>query len=161
MPAIYSAQWYEALKELLNRNPEVERNAPRGRYDVLAEIKGDERSPYLTPGEQRDFVIRFEDGKCVDYREVEAAPPRKGFNFVFEVPASVFEGVAAGLIDLVDAGLKGMIKITGDMRILIRHAELVNVVYRVYSKQIETLWPKGKPATAADLMPRTTGGRWS
>ena len=60
----------------------------------------------------------------------------------------MFEGVAAGLIDLIDAGLKGKIKITGDMRILIRHAELVNVLYDVYAREVETIWPKGKPGSA-------------
>ena len=71
----------------------------------------------------------FADGKCLEYRQVDIAPPRKDFDYIFELPASVFEGVAAGLIDLIDAGLKGKVKITGDMRILIRHAELVNVLY--------------------------------
>ena len=34
---------------------------------------------------------------------------------------------------------------TGDMRILIKHAELVNVVHEVYAREVETSWPKGKP----------------
>jgi len=51
----------------------------------------------------------------------------------------VFEGVADGLIDLIDAGLKGSVKIIGEMRTLIRHAELVNVIYGVYSREIETI----------------------
>jgi hypothetical protein len=59
----------------------------------------------------------------------------------------VFEGVAAGLIDLVDVGLKGQIKITGDMRILIRHAELVNALYDVCAREVETLWPRAKSAS--------------
>ena len=91
----------------------------------------------------------FADGKCLEYRQVEISPPRKDFDFIFELPASVFEGVAAGLIDLIDAGLKGKIKIIGDMRILIRHAELVNAVYDVYAREIETTWPKGKPIAVA------------
>jgi hypothetical protein len=45
----------------------------------------------------------------------------------------------------VEAGLKGTIKITGDMRILIKHAELVNVLHEVYTRDVETTWPKGKP----------------
>lgn len=151
MPVIYSDEWYEALKELLNRNPDVEKNAPSGTFHVLAEIIGDDRSHYLVPGERRNFVIQFSDGKCIDYREVPETPARRGFDFIFEVPASIFEGVAAGLIDLVEAGLKGLIKITGDMRVLIRHAELVNVLYRVYASEVETVWPKGKPASVADL----------
>ena len=72
--------------------------------------------------------------------------------YIFELPASVFEGVAAGLIDLIDAGLKGKVKITGDMRILIRHAELVNVLYDVYAREVETTWPKGKPGSAGGML---------
>lgn len=148
MPEIYTREWYEALKKLLNSNPEVERNAPNGTYNVLAEIKGDARSPYLGADQRRVFVIRFENRKCQDYSQVEHAPPRKQFDFIFELPASVFEGIAAGTIDPVDAGLKGTIKITGDMRILIKHAELVNAVYGVYAHEVETIWPKGKPSAA-------------
>lgn len=145
MPAIYTTDWYEELKELLNRNPEVERNAPPGAYRVLAEINGDATSPYLTEGQHRSFVVQLVDGKCADYQEASEPPPRKEFDFIFDVPATVFEGVAAGLVDPVDAGLKGTIKITGDMRILIKHADLVNVLYDVYSREVDTHWPLGKP----------------
>ena len=147
MPAIYTTEWYDALKNLLNENPEVDRNAPRGTINVLAKIVGDAHSPYLSPGDVRNFVVVLSDGKCIEYRQVEVAPPRKDFDFIFELPASVFEGVAAGLIDLIDAGLRGSIKINGDMRVLIKHAELVNVIYDVYAQEIETTWPKGKPAS--------------
>ncbi len=145
MPAIYTQDWYEELKGLLNRNPEVEKNAPPGKYTVLAELRGDGQSPYLTDGERRFFVVHLEDGRCSDYFEAEQPPPRKECDFIFEVPATVFEGVAAGLVDPVDAGLKGTIKITGDMRILIKHADLVNVLRDVYAREVETTWPKGKP----------------
>jgi hypothetical protein len=148
MPAIYTEQWYEALKDLINRNKDVEKNAPRGTYNVLAEIRGDGRSLYLPSGADRFFVILFEEGKCRSYQQVSPQPARKGFNFIFELPASVFEGIAAGHIDLIDAGLKGLIKVTGDMRILIRHAELVNALYRIYAQDVETLWPNGRPAPA-------------
>jgi putative sterol carrier protein len=157
MPAIYTTEWYEALKELLNRNPEVDKNAPRGTFHVLAKINGDEHSPYLHAGETRNFVVVFSDGKCLEYRQVETAPPRKDFDFIFELPASVFEGVAAGLIDLIDAGLKGTVKITGNMRILIRHAELINVLYDVYAREVETSWPRGKPASAAEVIGAAAG----
>ncbi len=157
MPAIYTQAWYEALKDLLNRNPEVEKNAPRGAYRALAKINGDAGSHYLASGEVRNFVVLFTDGKCLEYRQVETPPPRKEFDFIFELSASVFEGIAAGLIDLVDAGLRGTIKITGDMRILIRHAELVNAVYHVYAQEVETLWPNGKPASVAEIMSAAAG----
>jgi hypothetical protein len=145
MPEIYTNEWYEALKKLLNENPEVDKNAPRGTFRVLAKIIGDVASLYMPAGEVRNFVVVFTDGKCLEYRQLESAPPRKDFDYIFELPASVFEGVAAGLIDLIDAGLKGKVKISGDMRILIRHAELVNVLYDVYAREVETIWSKGKP----------------
>ncbi len=145
MPAIYTKDWYDDLKKLLNGNPQVEKNAPRGTYNVLAEIRGDAASPYLADGARRLFTVRLTDGKCTDYSEVTEPPPRKDFDFIFEVAATVFEGVAAGLVDPVNAGLKGTIKITGDMRILIKHADLVNVLYDVYAREVETAWPKGKP----------------
>ena len=148
MSAIYTTDWYEELKELLNGNPEVERNAPPGSYRVLAEVTGDAASPYLPEGQRRLFIVQLTDGKCAEYCEVSEAPPRREFDFIFELPATVFEGVAAGVIDPVDAGLKGTIKITGDMRILIRHADLVNVLYDVYSREVATDWPLGRPPYA-------------
>jgi len=149
MPEIYTNAWYEALEKLLNENPEIDKNAPRGTFHVLAKIIGDAASLYIPPAEVRNYVVLFADGKCLEYRQVDIAPPRKDFDYIFELPASVFEGVAAGLIDLIDAGLKGKVKITGDMRILIRHAELVNVLYSVYAREVETTWPKGKPGAVA------------
>jgi len=150
MAAIYTTEWYEELKELLNHNPDVVKNAPPGTYRVLAEVSGDATSPYLAKGQQRLFVVLLVDGKCTEYSEVSEAPPRKEFDFIFDLPATIFEGVAAGVVDPVDAGLKGTIKITGDMRILIRHADLVNVLYAVYSREVETVWPLGKPPYAGE-----------
>jgi len=100
---------------------------------------------YLCEGEQRFFVVLLNDGKCTEYYEVDEAPPRKEFDFIFEIPAAIFEEVAAGIVDPVEVGLKGTIKITGDMRILIRHADLVNVVQEVYAREVETTWPKAQP----------------
>jgi putative sterol carrier protein len=145
MAEIYTTEWYEELKTLLNSNPDVEKKAPRGNYRVLAEIRGDPTSPYMHEGEERFFTVNLVDGKCTDYTEVSEPPPRREFDFIFQMPATAFEGVAAGLVDPVDAGLKGTIKITGDMRILIKHADIVNVLYDVYSREVHTAWPRGKP----------------
>jgi putative sterol carrier protein len=145
MPDIYTREWYDALQDLLNRNPDVEKSAPRGLYKLLAEVRGDGASPYVPEGERLFFVAHLDDGKCTQYYELEDAPARKEFDFIFEFPASVFEGVAAGTVDPIEAGLKGTIKITGDMRILIRHADLVNVLHEVYAREVETDWPRGQP----------------
>lgn len=149
MAEIYTTRWYDELQALINRNPEIAQNAPRGLYKVLAEIRGDGLSPYVKEGEQLFFVVHLDDGRCTRYFEAAEPPPRKDFDFIFDIPASAFEGVAAGVVDPVQAGLKGTIKITGDMRVLIRHADLVNVLHGVYSREVETVWPRGRPPYAA------------
>jgi len=145
MPDIYSTEWYDALKDLMNRNPDLAKSAPSGELKVLGVFDGDGRSPYLEQGEQRFFVVHLSDGRCTNYYQVDEPPPRKEFDFIFEIPAAIFEETAAGIVDPVEAGLKGTIKITGDMRVLIRHADLVNVVKEVYAREVETTWPKGRP----------------
>jgi putative sterol carrier protein len=145
MPDIYTKDWYDEIRDLLNRNPEVEKNAPRGQYRMLAELQGDGDSPYVATGKDLRFGILFDDGKCTEYYELNEAPSRNDFDFIFEFPAAIFEGVAAGTVDPIEAGLKGTIKITGDMRVLIQHAELVNILHAVYAREVETSWPKGKP----------------
>jgi len=145
MPDIYTTEWYDQLKDMLNRHPDLAKSAPSGELKILGEFHGDGRSPYLEPDERRCFVVHLSDGICTDYYEVAEPPARKEFDFVFDIPAAVFEETAAGLVDPVEAGLKGTIKITGDMRVLIRHANLVNVVQEVYAREVETTWPKGRP----------------
>jgi hypothetical protein len=145
MADIYSRDWYQALRDLLNVHPEIEKSAPPGDYKLLLVIRGDGGSPYVPAGEELLFAIHLSGGRCSDYVELHGAASRKDFDFVFEFPASVYEGVAAGIVDPIAAGLGGTIKITGDMRVLIRHAELVNILHEVYAREVQTTWPRGKP----------------
>lgn len=146
MPDIYSTDWYDALRDALNRSPEVAKTAPPGELCILAEIQGDGGSPYVPEGSRLRFVVSFVDGKCAEYVETQEPPARENLDFTFEIPAGVFEGIAAGTVDPIEAGLKGAIKITGDMRILLRHAEFVNALEQVYASEVETSWPLGKPS---------------
>ncbi len=145
MPVIYTGEWYDSLKEILNRSSEVTKNAPRGVWHVLAEINGDGVSPYLPEGDVKRFAIVLNDGKCESYEELTAAPPRKDFQFILELSATLFERIVANQADPVEAGLKGSVKITGDMRVLIQNAELVNILAAIYQREVETDWPKGMP----------------
>ena len=149
MPAIYTREWYEKLKDLLNLHPEIEKSAPPGAYKLLLQIKGDGKSPYLGADQELLFAIHLDDGRCSEYVQLDGAVERKDFDFIFEFPASVYEGVAAGIVDPIGAGLGGTIKITGDMRVLIRHAELVNILHQVYAREVETTWPRGRPPYGA------------
>ena len=145
MAEIYTREWYDSLQEILNRSEEVTAQAPRGVWNVLAEVIGDGVSPYVGDGEVKRFAITLEDGRCTSYRELSEEPSKRGFEFVLRVPAGLFEGIVASLVDPVEAGLKGDIKISGDMRVLIQNAELVNVLAVIYQQEVETSWPKGQP----------------
>jgi putative sterol carrier protein len=145
MADIYTNAWYESLKEILNGSDEVTRNAPRGVWRVLAEIKADGISPYLATGEIKRFAIVLNDGRCESYLELSDQPARKDFEFILELPASLFERIVANLADPVEAGLKGAVKIVGDMRVLIQNAELVNVLSEIYQREVQTEWTKGAP----------------
>lgn len=145
MATIYTREWYDGLKDILNRSDNVTKNAPPGLWKVLGEVKGDDKSPYLKTGEVKRFSVYFQDGKCTEYTELDEAPPRKDFDFILELPAVLFESVVANQVDPVQAGLKGDIKITGDIRMLIQNAELVNVLRDIYVQEADTEWPKGQP----------------
>ena len=145
MPDIYTPAWYDSLKDILNRSDEVVKRAPSGHWRVLAEIRGDGTSPYLELGDTKRFVLDFEDGRCTEYRELSEPPVRRDFDFTMGLPATLFEGIVANEVDPVKAGLRGEIRIVGDMRILIQHAELVNTLRDIYARDVETTWPKGKP----------------
>ena len=159
MPAIYTNDWYDSLKAILNRSDEVTKNAPSGVWHVLAEIKNDGASPYFSADEMRRFAIILNDGKCDSYEQLAQPPPRKDFEFILEIPASLFERIVANQADPVEAGLKGAIRIKGDMRVLIQNAELVNVLSQIYQRDVQTEWPRGKPPYSGEPAAVTaTGG---
>lgn len=148
MPAIYSQEWYEAMFRLANSRDDISEKVPQGEWRVAVEIHGDGKSPYVPEGTTKHFFIRFLDGKVVEYRESDERVSRKDLHYRFSGPASAFEGVAAGVLDPVEVGLNGTITVRGDMRFLLQHAEMVNVIFDVYTNSDVTEWPKGKPPYA-------------
>ena len=145
MAEIYTTAWYDSMKEILNASDEVTKNAPQGVWNILAEIHADGVSPYISGDDVKRFAIVLDDGKCVSYQELTDAPARKDFEFILEMPAGLFERVVANQADPLEAGLKGDVKIVGDMRVLIQNAELVSILADIYQREVQTDWPKGEP----------------
>jgi putative sterol carrier protein len=145
MPAIYSEQWYQAMVELANSQDDISRKVPQGEWNVVVEVVGDGQSPYVPKGVVKNFLIRFVDGKVAEYKESSEKIQEKGLNYRIRGPASVFEGIAAGILDPIEVGLNGTITIRGDMRFLMQHADLVNVIFGIYTRSGVTEWDKGKP----------------
>lgn len=81
---------------------------------------------------------------CLWYRELDGDPEEK-LDYRFTGPSTVFDEVAASLLDPLDAVLHGSIKVRGDMRFLLRQAELVNVLLGAYTSGVATTWPSGRP----------------
>ncbi len=145
MAEIYSTEWYEKLKELVNSREDISARAPQGQWRVCLEIMGDSTSPYVFDGRAKYFFVLFDRGKCQKYEELPKTMDGKGLDFRFTGPATVFEEIAAGQRDFIEAGLRGAIKIRGDMRIFMQNAKLVKIMADLYSQQVDTEWPRGKP----------------
>ncbi|RJP68049.1 MAG: hypothetical protein C4532_13510 [Candidatus Abyssobacteria bacterium SURF_17] len=145
MAEIYSMEWYEKLRNLVNSRDDISARAPQGQWRICVEVMGDEKSPYIPKGQAKYFFVLFDKGKCQRYEELRHTLDGKDLDFRFTGPASVFEEVAAGRRDFIEAGLRGAIKIRGDMRIFMQNAELVKIMADLYSQQVETAWPKGMP----------------
>lgn len=151
MPDIYTSDWYEAVKEAINASVDDLRDVPEGAWTICVEILGDGASPYVPADGMRRFLIRIEAGICMWYRELDADPEEK-LDYRFSAAASVFDEIAAAVLDPLDAVLHGMIKVRGDMRFLLRQAELVNVLLGAYTSGVDTTWPEGRPPYQAEAV---------
>jgi hypothetical protein len=145
MPGIYTEEWYQAMVELANSRDDLSAKVPQGEWRIAVEIEGDGKSPYVPLGETKNYFIHLVDGKVVEYKESAEKIPGKGLQYRIIGPASIFEGMAAGILDPVEKGLDGTLIIRGDMRLLMQNAELANVIFEIYSQSGVTEFPKGKP----------------
>lgn len=145
MPDVYTTPWYEAVKEAINAAVVKLKDVPSDSFTIQVEIVGDGKSPYVADGNVLKFLIRLEAGQCAWYREIEDDDPSVKLDYRFTGPALTFDGIAAAQIDPIDCALSGSIKVRGDMRFLMRHAEMVQVLLEAYSNGVDTTWPSGQP----------------
>jgi len=145
MADVYTPEWYEAVKGAINARMTTLKNVPTDDFTIAVEIVGDGTTPYVAEGDVRRFLVRLEAGQCAWYRELDADDPSVKLDYRFTGPGSDFDAIAAGLADPIDAALSGTIRVKGDMRFLMRQAEMVQVLLEAYSRDVDTDWPKGRP----------------
>jgi hypothetical protein len=145
MPDVYTTEWYEAVKEAINNRVATLKDAPLDEFTIAVEIVGDGKTPYVAEGDVRRFLIRLEAGQCVWYRTLDEDDPSVKLNYRFTGPGTEFDEIAAGLADPIDAALSGTIKVRGDMRFLMRQAQMVQVLLEAYANDVDTTWPQGRP----------------
>ncbi len=145
MPAIYTTEWYEAVREAINASVAGIKGVPEGAWTCRVEIIGDSASPYVQGGAERHFLVRIESGLCSWYREVDPGDEAMVLDYRFRGPAAVFDAIAAGIDDPIDAALRGAVKVRGDMRFLMRQADLVKTLLDAYATAVDTTWPRGRP----------------
>jgi hypothetical protein len=149
MSVIYSDVWYEDMKKLINEAEQLAKVAPKRRIAMSLEVLGDGASPYVPKEGGLYFLLVIENGKVIEFRPLAARHDGKGLNFRFTAPAAVWEGVAAGKSDPIQCGLRGHIKVRGDMRFLMENADAVKLAIDLYGHQVNTEWPLGQPPYAA------------
>jgi hypothetical protein len=145
MPSIYTEEWVAAMFEVVNSRNNNPAPLPTGEWCLAFEVVGDEVSPYVTRGETRHYLIRLREGRVVECRENQERIAGKELHFRFTGSAHIYEGVAAGIVNPIVAGLKGSIMVRGDMRLLIKNAEFAAVLFKNIAGSKSTEWPKGKP----------------
>ena len=148
MPAIYSDAWYDDMKALINGSAEFKKLAPKQRAVMTLEVVGDGKSPYVPSGAELYFLVVLDGGEVAEYRALPERHDGKGLGFRFTAPATVWENIAGGLLDPITCGLRGQIKIRGDMRFLMQNADAVKILVDLYGRQGRTEWPQGKPPYA-------------
>jgi hypothetical protein len=149
MSAIYSDAWYEDMKALINGSEHLGTMAPKTRIVFTLEVMGDGASPYVPKDGGLYFLLVIENGKVTEFRPLPERHDGKGLSFRFTAPATVWEGVAAGQKDPITSGLRGEIKVRGDMRFLMQNADAVKLAIDLYANQVNTEWPLGRPPYAA------------
>jgi hypothetical protein len=148
MSAIYSDAWYEDMKALINGSEHLGTMAPKTRIVFTLEVMGDGASPYVPKDGGLYFLLVIENGKVTEFRPLLERHDGKGLSFRFTAPATVWEGVAAGQKDPITSGLRGEIKVRGDMRFLMQNADAVKLAIDLYANQVNTEWPLGRPPYA-------------
>jgi putative sterol carrier protein len=143
MADVYTEEWIQAVRAAINAKVANLRDVPEGSILIAIDIVGDGVSPYVEAGEERHFLVQIDDGHCSWYREGEADETQE-LSFRFLGPATTFDEVAAGLLDPIDAALRGNIRVRGDMRFLMRQADHAKALLEAYGT-IDTTWPKGGP----------------
>lgn len=145
MSAVYSDDWYDDLKQMIQGSAEFAAKAPAERMVMTLEIIGDGTSPYVEAGDATYYLLVLDSGELTDLHALAEQHDGKGLSFRFTAPATVWEEIAAGLLDPITAGLRGKIRIRGDMRLLMQNADAVKILVDLYGSQIDTEWPRGRP----------------
>lgn len=145
MSAVYSDAWYDDLKHMIDGSPEFAAKAPAERMVMTLEIIGDDKSPYVKAGDAMYYLLVLDKGAVEHLHALGEKHDGKGLHFRFTAAATVWEEIAAGLLDPITAGLRGKIRIRGDMRALMQNAEAVKILVDLYASQIDTEWPHGRP----------------
>ena len=148
MSVIYSDAWYEDMKKLINHSEELRRQTPKERIVISFEVEGDGASPYVPADGALYFMIVFDEGQVREFQPLDERFSGKGLSFRFTAPATVWESIAAGKTDPITAGLRGSIKIRGDMKFLMENADGVKLLVDLYGNQVDTEWPQGQPPYA-------------
>ena len=145
MSIIYSEAWHNDMRDLINGSAEFRKLVPEDRVVMTLEILGDASSPYVTRDDALHYLLVLEGGALEQYEPLEGRHDGKGLSFRFTADATIWELVAVGELDPITAGLRGQIKVRGDMRFLMKNADAVKHLVDIYGNQVDTDWPKGRP----------------
>ncbi len=117
---IFSDDWFRKFVVRINSNTKYREAAKDWEDDLILFIKGDRDSENLRSGINKVVLLSLYHGECKDLEFIDRVPDRfRGY--VIEANASTWEKILNGKADIITAILAGTVKVTGDMKKLIRY----------------------------------------
>ncbi len=120
MLKIFSDEWFEKFMENINNNENYKNYAHDWEGDIILFIVGDQISDSLRAGLNKIVRLKLYHGKCISLEFLKKIPEIKDL-YVLEGKANVWENILSGKTDIITAILKGEIKVTGNMKNLIKY----------------------------------------
>ena len=115
---------YEEMARLLNEDPEW---ADKGKAITYTMIYA------YGPPTDRNFFVRFEQGRVTDVKEVDA-PDAEPADFVLTGPPDVWRGIFDKTLNPTSALTRGQLKVKGKMTTLLKNMSAFSYVIDAMTK---------------------------
>lgn len=130
MKRMFSEEWFREYCRRISLDKRFRSNGAGWRWNVVFVVVGDPASRSLRPGMKVAVRMKLRDGRCEGVETVgsEGASTEE---YVISGDASVWEAIVEGKSNIVDTILRGKLKVTGDIRTLMRYIPAAEDLARI------------------------------
>ncbi len=128
----FSDEWFREYCKSINSDEKYRNNGKGWKWSVTFSIAGDQGSRYLKQGLNKIVKMKLKEGRCegIEFLSSESIPLDE---YLLKGKASVWESIIDGKTSIINAMLKGDLKVTGDVRTLTKYIPAANDLARIAS----------------------------